>query len=147
MKDSLKTSTFLFSRSTLSTTQGLWMHIRSVKKNVSFMNFQIWSDVPAQCYVRLRIFCVRLPFSWTLTTNSTKCMQSVQVHFFCMLSTLVSLHDETSEVNLSPNEEQKHYFSNKLSTWHLHSEVTKTVHFQHYKTCSSKKFDADTTWS
>ena len=78
------------------------MHIRSVKKNVNFMKFQkIWSDVPAQCYVRLRIFCVRLPFSGTLTTNSTKCMQSVQVHFFCMLSTLVSLHDETGGVNLS----------------------------------------------
>ena len=85
------------------TTQGPWMHI--------IMKFQkIWSDVPTQCYVRLRIFCVRLPFSGTLTTNSTMCMQSVQVHFFCMLTTLVSLHDETGEVNLSPSEEHKTLF-------------------------------------
>ena len=84
------------------------MHIRSVKTNVNFMKVQkIWKDMHSQCYVRLRIFCVRLPFSETLTTNSTKCMQSVQVHFFCMLSTLVSLHDETGEVNLSPSEEHK----------------------------------------
>ena len=57
----------------------------------------------AQCYIRLRIFCVRLSFSGTLTTNSTECMQSIQVHFFCMLSTLDSLHGETYWMNSSPD--------------------------------------------
>ena len=124
------------------------MHIGSVKKNINSMKFQkIWSDMLAERHISLKMFCIRLSFSGTLTTNyKVLAICSSALLLYAVHVGQIPWRYRLGEF-FSPMKTTKHIFNEKFRTWALHNKVKKIIHFQLYKTCSSNNLSSDTAWS